>query len=219
MNNYSSKKGKRLIDSYRGGAEKLYELCDYINKKAMTWYGLNIEFSSEEVELIQKVQRVMEETDIIIKKVKEDEDLYEFLDLDYGVYMNDCLECEGKVKVSRHINGLDGYTYNIYKCVDCYTEFEEHQPNNYKECIIYFKQVYGIFDDSLSGENLSDKDIEIINNRIKAMEKKEKEIMDYYQKMSEVRESLTAEVLESIATNGELYKEFAKLKHYFDKNK
>jgi hypothetical protein len=219
MNNYTSQKGKRLIDLYRGGAIKLYELCDFINKKAMNWYALNIEFSPEEVELIEKVQRTMDQADVIIKKVKKDEDLYDFLDLDYGVYMNNCLECEGKVKVSRHIKGLDAYTCNIYKCVECNKEFEEHQPNMYEECLIYFKDAYSVFQDYLSTENLSDKELEMINERIKGMEVKEKEIMDHYQRMSEIREPLTAEVLESIATNGELYKEFTKLKYYFDKEK
>ena len=41
MYNYALQSGKRVIDKYRDGASKLYDLCDFINKKAMNWYSLN----------------------------------------------------------------------------------------------------------------------------------------------------------------------------------
>ena len=218
MNNYSTQNGRRLIDSYRGGAEKLYELCNYINKKAMNWYALNIEFSPTEVELITKVQQTMEEMKEIAKLVAEDEDKYDCLDLGYEVYPTKCNDCGGETKVSQHKIIDYGFSCNIYKCIVCGQQFEEHQPNNYKDCVLYFPLVYAFFEEALLSDNITEETLNRVRQRSIEMHEKEKVMMAYIDKVSKEREPLKEEVMISIKSNGELYKELIKQKHYFDKN-
>ncbi|MEI6821480.1 MAG: hypothetical protein WCL51_06065 [Bacteroidota bacterium] len=219
MNNYSTQNGRRLIDSYRGGAEKLYELCDYINKKAMNWYALNIEFSPIEVELITKVQQAMDDMKDILKKVAEAEDKYDCLDLGYEVYPTKCNDCNGDVKVTRHLFCPQGYSYNIYKCIECGNLFEEHQPNNYKDCISYFVYYYQLFNDALASEIHNEKNKDRVRENLIKLKEKEKVMMAYFEKVLIEREPLKEAVMISIKANGEIYKELIKQKHHFDKNR
>lgn len=219
MNNYSKLNGKRIIDRYRGGSVKLYDLCDYINKKAMKWYSLNIEFSLSDVELIKRVQQLMEEMTEIRKDVNNDEDKYDYLDLDYEVYKHDCPNCKGKVKVSRFFVCDLGLNYNIYKCIKCNEEFKDDHPNTIKQSKIYFKDEIKDLNECILDVDFDEAIRETFKQDLLETLELEKKIMNTNNDdILKEREVLKESVLNTINTNGENYKELIKYKHYFDRN-
>ena len=217
MKNISKCKGQKLIDKYRDGGEKLFALCDYINKKAMNWYTLNIEFTPEEVDLIKRVQQTMEDMTLIPKKVIENEDLYESLDLGYEIYMEDCDDCDGKVKVIGFATNGMRHEFNIYKCEVCGVETTEAFPNQNKHLKIHFKNFIDKMERAIKSDNLEiKKKIELIDHKCEYLKIVEKIIVNSdstIETITRVKKS----VLEEIETNGNTYKDILKYKFHFDK--
>ncbi len=219
MNNNSKITENKLTDNYKSGAEKLYNLCNYINKKAMTWYDLQIEFSPEEVELIKEVQQTMEETNQIIKSVNENRVMYDFINRGYAIFMYDCKQCDGKVKIDSFAYFDQGYRYNVYKCVKCGVKFEDRYPNTYQECVPFFNGFHQKYIDELNTENKSEKDKNYIKLQIEAMEIVREQVLNLLEKMTKESEPIIENVNIIIRKNANLYTKFIKYKHHFDRNK
>jgi len=218
MNNLSKNKGQRLIDRYRGGAEKVYDLCDFINKKAMNWYALNIEFSPDEIEIITKVQQTMNDMIEIRKKVDEDEDSYDYLDLGYDIYINNCRKCNGKVKVIRFETDGFGYDFNVYKCLNCGEEIQEQHPNDPEHMKKFYAFMYEMLDVALLLEIANDKDKDPLRKQLKELQCDEKTTLVNRDDIYKARDILKEAVLSAIEANGQIYKELFKYKYYFDRN-
>ena len=218
MNNLSKNKGQRLIDRYRGGAEKVYDLCDFINKKAMNWYALNIEFSPDEIEIINRVQQTMNDMIEIRKKVDEDEDSYDYLDLGYDIYINNCRKCNGKVKVIRFETDNFGYDFNVYKCLNCGEEIQEQHPNDPEDIKKFYTFMYEMLDVALSLEIANDKDKDPLRKQLIELQCDEKTTLVNRDDIYKARDILKESVLSAIEANGQIYKELIKYKYYFDRN-
>ncbi len=210
--------GNKLIDNYKNGAEKLYVLCDNINKKAMKWYALNIEFSEEEVELITEVQGIMEETNTIIKSVNEKRDLYDYINRGYAIFMYDCIQCDGKLKMDSFGYFEQGYKFNVYKCVKCGVKFEDRYPNTYEECVLFFNGFHQKYIDKINSPNISEEDRDYVKIEIRAMQIVRRKVLNLLVKMDKDSEPIIEEIKFIIRKNGELYSKVIKYKHHFDKN-
>ena len=218
MNNISKCKGQRLKDKYKGGAEKLYDLCDYINKKALLWYGLDIKFNEEEVNIITIAQQTLEDMKEIIKNVEEDEGPFDYLDLGYEVDMQLCDKCNGKVKVIEFHHDHMGFEYNVYKCENCDEKYYEEYPNNIIQFKLYNEYVYALLDNALLLEGATEESKLPLIERKKIIQATEKEILEKVENLLAKRFALKEIVLASIKTNGEIYKTLFKHKHHFDRN-
>jgi len=217
MKNISKCKGQRIIDRYRDGAEKLYALCESINKKAMLWYNLNIEFSADEVELIKRVQQTMEDMALIPNEVIKNEELYESLDLGYEMYTEDCADCDGKVKVIGFATNGMRHEFNIYKCEVCGGETTELFPNQNKHIKIHFKNFIDNMDKAIKSETLElKKKIELIDHKCEYL-KLVKMIIENSECTVETIARVKKSILEEIETNGTTYKDILKYKYHFDK--
>lgn len=218
MNNITKYKGQRIKDKFKGGVEKVYDLCDYINKKAMTWYALNIEYSANEVKLIKRVQQTMEEMKKILDEINKNEIHYDNFELGYNVYMHTCEECNGKVYVTRFKVTELGHNYNVYKCIDCGKEFEDDHPNTYEHYKEYFKFVYQKAAISLSSNIVSEEDKVIMREDLKNIHIMEEKIYKDEEALLNYHKLLKEYIVTTIEENGETYKELIKYKHHFDRN-
>ncbi len=217
MNNVSLTKEQRILDKYRNGTKKLYDLCDAINKKAMNWYTLHIEFSAAEVDIITNIQLSIEETAEILKDIEANEDTFNDLDLGYDVFQFECEKCKGKLYVERITNSFTKYDYNKYKCTDCGASFFDEHPNNPKQIKEYYEECFKSIEATISLK--STKEEAKINLRNVMIEHKEiqKTLETIDANLIREREELKEMVLLSIGKNGEKYKEILKYKNYFDK--
>lgn len=218
MKHISKNKGQRLKDKYKDGAEKLYALCDYINKKAMTWYPLNIEFSAEEVELIKRVQQTMEDMTEIPKKIAADEDIYELLDLGYDILIENCEKCDGIVKVIDFATNGVGQEFNIYKCEDCGFENTESYPNQYEEIKIHFYSLIDILDKALKTDKIEHKKKKELNDSKSELTELVEIILENSENTTIPIKAIRESVIAEIETNGQTYKEFSLYKNHFDRN-
>lgn len=218
MNNYTETIGKRIKDRYKDGAIKLYDLCDYINKKAMNWYALKIDFNDEEVAIITKAQDTMLYLKDVIKKAEEDKDLLELLDLGYELYMHVCTECGGKVYVYGFATNHFNHNFNKYKCEECYKGYQDSHPNKPEDFNVYFEYYMKLANDLLVQENMKEAQITRLHEQIKEIGEVKNRIMNSTDEIKANRKLLLETVLETIEINGANYKELIKYKHHFDMN-
>ena len=217
MKNISKFKGQKLIDKYRDGSEKLYALCDYINKKAMSWYTLNIKFSAEEVELINKVQLTMEHTITMRNMIAENEETYQDIDRGYEIHHLNCAECNGYVKVIYFVYCQQGFEYNVYKCEKCGVVYEDGLPNTLEQIKLYYENNYKERNEELMSNNIKEEDKISLRIELTESQATDKDITDKFEKLVQDRIDLKNIITADIKLNGELYKNFFKYKYYFNK--
>lgn len=216
MYNYALQSGKRVIDKYRDGASKLYDLCDYINKKALLWYSLKIEFSLDEVELITRMQQTMEEMSDIAIDIAKNEIRYENLDLDYEIYCFNCPKCNGALRVIDFLYNGFGHEFNKYKCIECGKEFTDELPNDSRLFERYFEIHIDKLNSIISSEFAKEKDVIKASGFLEKLMISQIKSKTIDKNVLKTNEMLKESVLTIIEKNGGLYKEFIKLKHHFD---
>jgi len=217
MKNISKFKGQKLVDKLRDGSEKLYALCEYINKKAMTWYTLNIEFSAEEVELINNVQRTMELTIIMRNIIAENEETYQDLDRGYEIHHLNCAECKGDVKVIYFVYCQQKFEYNVYKCVKCGVLYEDGLPNTLEQIKLYYENNYKERNEELMSKNIKEEDKISLGIELTESQAIDKDITDKFEKLVLDRIDLKNTITADIKLNGEIYKSIFKHKYHFNK--
>ena len=207
-----------LKEDYKTTAQELYDLCDYMYKKAMVLKVLNTVLTDTEVSMmgIAKNTKIMAKD--IIDKINNDEQHFDQYDLDYEIYQTFCRQCRSDLKVIEFAKNELDHDFNVYKCVNCGAETQDELPNRIEHVKIYFDYQYQIYDLAFNDKAISKKSKQILREEYNLLKAKEKGCIESNDAVLNAREESRKAIYESIAAYKGMYEELLLSKHMFDRD-
>jgi len=207
-----------LKEDYKTAAQELYDLCDYMHKKAMVLKVLNIGFTDTEVSIMTVVRDTKIMAKEIIDKINNDEQYYDQFDLDYEIYQTTCSQCRSDLKIIEFAKNELDHDFNVYKCVNCGIETQDELPNRIEHVKIYFDYQYQILDLGLNDKGIKEEAKQFLRAQYDLVKATEKRCIETNDAVLKAREVSRAAILKSIVAYKGMCEELLQSKHMFDRD-
>ena len=212
------KKETTLKEDYMTGAKELYDLCDYMHKKAMVLKVLNTSFNETEESIMTVVRDTRITTKEIIETINNDEQHYDQYDLDYEIYKTTCRQCRSDIKIIEFAKNELGHDFNVYKCVNCGIETQDEFPNRIEHVKIYFEYQFQILDIALNSETMPEQEKQFFRDQYTSMKAAEDRYIETNNAVLKSREVSRKAIYKAITAFKGMYDELLLSKHIFDRD-
>ena len=207
-----------IKERFRNCNLNIYNLCDYMIKRASILSALHYKFSTNDLSILKLVQNGLSMSKESLDSINTPDNSYEGLDLDYEIYRYECPKCEGYVKVVEFEYNGAGHAFNVYECQVCGEEIVDNYPNKQEHVIEYFDIIIKWEEDKLSDENITEEDKIKFTKQLKNIKKEKKQVYNENESVIKTRNDFRNGVLSAIEKGEDYYKELLKSKHVFDRN-
>ena len=207
-----------IKERFRNLNLNIYNLCDYMYKRASILSALNYTFSTNDLSILKLVQNRLIMSKEALDTIDKPENSFEELDLDYEIYRYECPKCAGHVKVVEFAYNKAGHNFNIYKCQVCGEEIQDEYPNKQEHVITYFDALYNKIKNILLDKNLTEEEKQKFTKHLKFIKKAKKQIYNENESIIKTRNDWRNGVLSAIEKGEDFYKDLLKSKHVFDRN-
>ena len=207
-----------MREQYKNSAVKLYDLCDYINKRAGILSALSYTFTHEELTMLKIIQDTKDDMKALAEDIENSRNAYADLDVDYEIYLTVCPKCNGAINIIDFATNPLGHKFNIYKCKACGEEIQDQYPNKQEHVLEHFKFYYEMLEKMIADKNIKEKDRLMFSSQYKQLKEGEQAIIKNNDNFTKKKEAQRKAINAAIASNEGMYKELLKFKHVFDRN-
>ncbi len=205
-----------LKEKYKNSAQKLFDLCEYIQSKVAILKALNITFSDEQELFLEAVKAAKIKMKECIETINNDEQHFDQFDLDYEIYQTTCSICRSDLKIIEFAKNELDHDFNVYKCVNCGVETQDELPNRIEHVKIYFEYQYKIFDLYLNDKAVKKESRKEILALKAEMVEQEQLCISTNDEVIRTRNESRDAILDLIKAYDDIYDEMYLNKHTFD---
>ena len=204
-------------DKHIANLQKLFDLCDYIYKKALILKVMNIALTEEDEHLIAVAKDIKINMKDEIDIINNDPQHYDRYDRDYERYEFDCPKCGSELKVVEFTKNELGHEYNVNKCANCGIKFQDNYPNKIEHVKIFFENHYKEFDLRINNKKLKKEEIKVLSDRKIQLKVAGDRFIEKIENLIKAREHSKKSLIDFMLANDGMYESLLIHKHRFDR--